>query len=107
VHLEEAGLLADLRLCAALAPPLSGTKNPGRCHALANIAGVAAGVRSNCQLCYTSRNGRWSGLRLFGHQFAGRPAVVEPPESATGKPASDEPAGTPAPAEQLPNGSHP
>jgi hypothetical protein len=33
---------------------------------------------------------RWSGLRLFGHQFAGRPAVVEPPESVTGKPASDE-----------------
>ena len=50
---------------------------------------------------------RWSGLRLFGHQSAGRPAVVEPPESVTGKPASDEPAGAPAPAEQLPNGSHP
>jgi hypothetical protein len=48
-----------------------------------------------------------SGLRLFGHQFAGRPAVAEPPESVTGKPASDEPAGEPAPAEQLPNGSHP
>ena len=50
---------------------------------------------------------RWSGLRLFGHQFAGRPAVVEPPESVTGKPASDEQAGVPAPAEQLMNGSHP
>jgi hypothetical protein len=50
---------------------------------------------------------RRSGLRLFGHQFAGRPAVVEPPESVTGKPASDEHAGTPAPADQLPNGSHP
>jgi hypothetical protein len=50
---------------------------------------------------------RWSGLRLFGHQFAGRPAVVEPPESVTGEPASDEHVGVPAPAEQLPNGSHP
>jgi hypothetical protein len=50
---------------------------------------------------------RWSGLRVFGHQFAGRPAVVEPPESVTSKPASDEPASEPAPAEQLPNGSHP
>jgi multisubunit Na+/H+ antiporter MnhC subunit len=50
---------------------------------------------------------RWSGLRLFGHQFAGRPAVVEPPESVAGKPASDEPVGRPAPAERLPNGSHP
>ncbi len=50
---------------------------------------------------------RWSGLRLFGHQFAGRPAVVEPPESVTGQPASNKPAGAPAPAEQLPNGSHP
>ena len=46
---------------------------------------------------------RWSGLRLFGHQFAGRPAVVEPPGSVTGKPASDEP----APAGQRANGSHP
>ena len=50
---------------------------------------------------------RRSGLRLFGHQFAGRPAVVEPPESVTGEPAADERAGAPAPAEQLPNGSHP
>ena len=46
---------------------------------------------------------RRSGLRLFGHQFAGWPAVVEPPESVTGKSAPD----APAPAEQLPNGSHP
>ena len=44
---------------------------------------------------------RWSGLRLFGHQFAGRPAV-EPPESVTGKPAPD----APAPEEQATNGSH-
>jgi hypothetical protein len=50
---------------------------------------------------------RWSGLCLFGHQFAGRPAVVEPPEPVTGEPASDEHAGVPAPAAQLPNGSHP
>jgi len=50
---------------------------------------------------------RWSGLRLFGHQFAGRPAVVEPPEPITGKLASDEPANASAPAAQLPNGSHP
>ena len=50
---------------------------------------------------------RRSGLRLFGHQFAGRPAVVEPPESVTGKPAPDAPAGTPASAEQATNGSHP
>ena len=50
---------------------------------------------------------RWSGLRLFGHHFAGRPAVVEPPESVNGKAAPDAPAEAPAPAEQLPNGSHP
>jgi hypothetical protein len=46
------------------------------------------------------------GLRLFGHQFAGRPAVAEPPESVTGKPAPDAPSGPPAPAEHLSNGSH-
>jgi hypothetical protein len=50
---------------------------------------------------------RWSGLRLFGHQFAGRPAVVEPPESVAGEAASDEPADAPASAQQLSNGSHP
>ena len=50
---------------------------------------------------------RWSGLRLFGHQVGGRPAVAGPPESVTGKPASDEPVGAPATAEQLPNGSYP
>jgi hypothetical protein len=49
---------------------------------------------------------RWSGLRMFGHQFAGRPAIAEPPEPVTGKPASDEPAGAPAPVEQAANGSH-
>jgi hypothetical protein len=49
---------------------------------------------------------RWSGLRSFGHRFAGRPAVEEPPESATGQAASDEHAGVPVSAEQLPNGSH-
>ena len=49
---------------------------------------------------------RWSGLRLFGHESAGRSAVAEPPESVTGEPAPDEPAAVPAPAEQLPNGSH-
>jgi hypothetical protein len=52
-------------------------------------------------------DGRRSGLRLFGHQFAGRPAVIEPPEPVTGEPASDEPANAPAPAAQLPNGSQP
>jgi hypothetical protein len=41
---------------------------------------------------------RWSGLRLFGHNFAGQPAVVESPESVTGTPAS---------AEQHTNGSRP
>jgi hypothetical protein len=50
---------------------------------------------------------RWSGLRLFRRQFAGRPAVVEPTESAAGEPASGEPADPPVPAEQLTNGSHP
>ena len=50
---------------------------------------------------------RWSGLRLFGHQFAGRPAVVEPSESVAGQAASDEPPGAPAAAQQLSNGSHP
>jgi hypothetical protein len=40
---------------------------------------------------------RWSGLRVFEHQFGGRPAVEEPPESAAGKPASDEYAGAPPP----------
>jgi hypothetical protein len=50
---------------------------------------------------------RRSGLRLFGHQFAGRPAVIEPPEPVTGEPASDEPANAPGPAAQLPNGSQP
>ena len=49
---------------------------------------------------------RWSGLRRFRHEFARRPAVAEPPESVTGEPAPDEPATVPAPAEQLPNGSH-
>gem|GEM_PF-408747 len=48
-----------------------------------------------------------SGLRLFGHQFARRPAVVEPSESVTGMPAPDAPVGAHAAAEQLPNGSHP
>jgi hypothetical protein len=50
---------------------------------------------------------RRSGLRLFGHQFGGRPAVAGPPESVTGKPAPDASAGAPAPAEQLSNGNHP
>jgi hypothetical protein len=50
---------------------------------------------------------RWSGLRLFGHQFAGRPAVVEPSESVAGQAASDEPPGAPARAQKLSNGSHP
>jgi hypothetical protein len=31
---------------------------------------------------------RWSGLRLLRRRFAGRPAVVEPPEPVTGEPAS-------------------
>jgi hypothetical protein len=50
---------------------------------------------------------RWSGLRLFGHQFAGRPAVVEPSESVAGQAASDEPPGASARAQKLSNGSHP
>jgi hypothetical protein len=40
---------------------------------------------------------RRSGLRLFGHQFARRPAAVEPPESVTSQPAPDVPAGVPTP----------
>jgi hypothetical protein len=70
MHLEGAELLTDLRLCTALAPTLSGNKKPGRCHALANIAGAAAGVRSNCQSCYTSRlpriGSRATSVRRFG-----------------------------------------
>jgi hypothetical protein len=50
---------------------------------------------------------RRSGLRLFGHQFARRPAAVEPPESVTSQPAPDVPAGVPTPAEQHTNPSHP
>ncbi len=50
---------------------------------------------------------RWSGLRLFRRQSAGRPAVVEPPESVAGEPASGEPADPPVPAGRLTNGSHP
>jgi hypothetical protein len=50
---------------------------------------------------------RRSGLRLFGHQFARRPAAVEPPESVTSQPAPDVPAGVPTPAEQRTNPSHP
>jgi hypothetical protein len=49
---------------------------------------------------------RWSGLRLFRHESAGRSAVAEPPESVPGEPGPDEPAAVPTPAEQLPNGSH-
>jgi hypothetical protein len=45
---------------------------------------------------------RRSGLRLFGRQFAHRPAAG-PPESVNGQPAPD----APAPDEQLANGSHP
>jgi hypothetical protein len=45
----------------------------------------------------------WNGLRLFGHQFAGQPAVVEPPEPVAGQAAAD----AAAPAQQLSNGSHP
>jgi len=52
VHLEGAELLADLSLCTALAAPARGNKNPDRRHALANVAGAAAEVRSNYQLCY-------------------------------------------------------
>jgi hypothetical protein len=50
---------------------------------------------------------RRSGLRLFGHHFARRPAAVGPPESVTGQPAPDVPADVPAPAEQRTNPSHP
>jgi uncharacterized membrane protein YciS (DUF1049 family) len=53
-----------------------------------------------------ARDNRWSGLRLFGHQFGSRPAVVEPPESVTGQPVPDAPADAPAPAKQVANGSH-
>jgi hypothetical protein len=43
-------------------------------------------------------HGRRNGLRLFGHQLAGRHAVAGPPEPVTGQPASDVPADAPAPA---------
>jgi hypothetical protein len=46
---------------------------------------------------------RRSGLRLFGYQFARRPAAAGPPESVNGQPAPDGPASE----EQLANGSHP
>ena len=39
---------------------------------------------------------RRSGLRLFGHQFTRRHAVVEPQESVTGQPAPDVPDAAPA-----------
>ena len=50
---------------------------------------------------------RRSGLRLFGHQFARRPAAVEPRGPTNGQAASDVPASVPAPADQLTNGSRP
>ena len=49
---------------------------------------------------------RWSRLRLFRHESAGRPAAAEPPKTVTGEPAPDEPAIVPAPAGRLLNGSH-
>jgi hypothetical protein len=50
---------------------------------------------------------RWSGLRRFRRQFAGRPAVVEPSASVASEPASGEPADPPVPAGQRTNGSRP
>jgi hypothetical protein len=51
-----------------------------------------------------SRRGR---LHLFGHRPAPRQAVATHPEPSAGEPAADVPADTPAPAEQLTNGSRP
>jgi hypothetical protein len=45
---------------------------------------------------------RRSGLRLFGYQFARRPAAAGPPGSVNGQPAP----GARASEEQLANGSH-
>ncbi len=50
-----------------------------------------------------ARDSGRGGLRLFGHQFAGRHAVVESPESVNGKPVPD----APAPPGQPANGNHP
>jgi hypothetical protein len=52
-------------------------------------------------------NGRGGGWqRLFARRTAPRQAPAEPLEPLTGQPA-DAPAGTPAPAGQFTNGSHP
>ena len=53
-------------------------------------------------------HGRGEGWgRLFARRAAPRQAPAEPLEPLTGQPAPDAPAGTPAPAGQLTNGSHP
>jgi hypothetical protein len=53
-------------------------------------------------------HGRGAGWRrLFARRAAPRQAPAEPLEPLTGQPAPGAPAGTPAPAGQLTNGSHP
>jgi hypothetical protein len=53
-------------------------------------------------------HGRGEGWRrLFARRAAPRQAPAEPLEPLTGQPAPGAPAGTPAPAGQLTNGSHP
>jgi hypothetical protein len=75
--------------------------------ARAQTAGTLGNGTQPSDAHHAADGSRWSGLRLFGHQFPGRPAVVEPSESVAGQAASDEPAGAPASAQQLSNGSHP
>ena len=52
-----------------------------------------------------SRGGSWG--RLFGRRAAPRQAPAEPAEPLTGQSAPDAPAGAPAPAGRLANGSRP
>ena len=75
--------------------------------ARAQTAGTGGNGTQRSDAHRDAGDSRRSGLRLFGHQFAGRQAVAGPPESVTGKPAPDASAGAPAPAEQLSNGNHP
>jgi hypothetical protein len=51
--------------------------------------------------------GRLDRLRLFGHRGAPRQDAAEPQEPPVGQPAPDDPAGAPAPAGRLTNGSRP
>jgi hypothetical protein len=73
---------------------LIGQRDTARAHTASTLGNDAQ--RSDAHR--DADDSRWSGLRLFGHNFAGQPAVVESPESVTGTPAS---------AEQHTNGSRP